>query len=521
MDHLPAPRSLWNADTALPDRSGSLPGKTEVLVIGAGIAGLTSACLLARSGRTVTVLEARRVGGGVTGNTTAKVTAQHSLVYDHLSRTHGKQVATGYGQAQLDALEWIATEAATHDVDCSFERRDSFVYSRRPERREELVKEADAAQAAGMPAEYVSELDLPFDVAGAVRFREQAQFHPLRWLLHLASEVEQHGGAIVEGVRVMNAHRRGDVFDVETDRGSLRAGHVVVATHYPILDRGMFFSRLDPTRDLVVHGPVATSNAPSGMYLCADDGHSIRTVPGMDPSQPELIIGGEHYRPGEAVDVEGRYTRLAGWAKDTFAMESVTHRWSAHDLTTIDRIPYVGRYAPGSSNLWVATGFALWGMTNGTVAGRLLQQLVLGGADKARSSLFDPQRGQLRGIPAFAKANAAVALHLVGDLARAAVNPADFDALPRDSATVARQRGDVVAAYRDTGGSLHLLSAHCTHLGCTVQFNNAERSWDCPCHASRFDIDGAVLNGPATEPLRRIGARTPQAHDLPADGSTD
>lgn len=504
MAALPRPLSLWHADTPTPARKGRpLPAEADVVVIGAGIAGLTAASLLAGAGRSVVVIEAREVGSGVTGSTTAKVSAQHGLVYGELVRRHGADGAAAYAHAQQQALEWIAAEVESAAVDCDFERRDSYVYTTDASRTGELREEAAAARQSGLPADYATALDLPFPVAAAVRVADQAQFHPVRWLLHLARRTEDAGGAIVEGLRVRTVLRQGGSLLTRTTAGIVRSEHVIVATHYPILDRGLFFTRLEPTRDLVVHGEVPVGEAPSGMYLSADDGHSVRTVPAV-AGRAGLVIGGEHYRPGAHTDVEARYSRLAGWAAEHLGVETVLHRWSAHDLATVDRVPYVGRYAVGIHNLWVASGFGQWGMTNGTHAGHLLHDLVLGRADPVRERLFDPARGVLSSLPQLARTNAPVAAHLAGDLLLAAVTANDFDDLASGEGRVGRHGGRIVAAHRDDDGELHVVSSQCTHLGCTVQFNNAERSWDCPCHASRFDVDGNVINGPATHPLRRI-----------------
>lgn len=503
MVELPVPEPLWLADTPRPDRRGaSLPERVDVVVVGAGIAGLTTAALLARSGRGVAVLEAATVGAGTTGHTTAKVSTQHGLIYAQLTRDHGAEAAARYARAQVDALDWIRREVAEHAVDCALETRDSFVYTTRPERRAELEAEVQAAQAAGLPADLFETVDLPLDVVGAVRFREQAQFHPVRWLLHLAGQSEAAGATVVEGVRVQGVRRRSAGHLVETTAGPVLAEHVVVATQFPILDRGGFFARLVPTRDLVVHGPVRPSSVPGGMYLSADDGHSIRTAPGPEGAD-ELVVGGEHYRTGARTDVEERYRRLADWARGHFGMESVRHRWSAHDLSTPDRLPYVGRYAPGTTGLWVATGFGQWGMTNGTAAGLLLDGLISGTADPGHAALLDPARVSARAVPGVAKANAEVAAHLGSDLARATLTSASLADLALGEARVGRDGRHLVAAYRDAAGTLHAVAARCTHLGCVVQFNNAEKSWDCPCHASRFGLDGEVLCGPATSPLER------------------
>lgn len=509
---LPAPESYWIDTTSAPDRTNRpLRDEVDVAVIGAGITGLTAGYLLARSGRSVAVLDAGRIASGVSGHTTAKVSAQHALIYDELRRV-SPQTAASYGAAQVAALEWISSESTAIGVDCEFSRRDSFVYSTKERQRTKLRQEAEAAQEAGLPASYVEDAELPVAAAGAVRFTNQAQFHPRKWLLALADEIESLGSQVHEGTRAVSLSER-SVPVVHTDHGDVRARDVVVATHYPVFDRGGFFARLEPTRELAVSGLVPAEAAPRSMSLDADTKYSVRTTPDGGPSQTRLIVLGEAYRTGQRVDVQARYEQLAEWSNQILGMREVTHRWSAHDLSTPDKLPYVGRYHPAARHLWVATGFAAWGMTNGTAAGHLLHDLILGAADPAQRELFDPNRVNVRSVSTLVHANTVVAAHFGGDRLRAALNRSTIEKLQPDEATVTRVGTALVAAYCDPAGELHAVSARCTHLGCAVNFNNAEKSWDCPCHASRFALDGSVLHGPAVKPLERF---TPDSSAQPA-----
>jgi glycine/D-amino acid oxidase-like deaminating enzyme/nitrite reductase/ring-hydroxylating ferredoxin subunit len=499
---LPEPHSLWIETAPAPDRSGgSLPSQADVVVVGAGIAGLTAACRLAESGRGVLVLEAARVAAGVSGHTTAKVTAQHGLRYDRLRRRKGDAAAAEYAAAQVDALEWIDAQVSAKGVDCGWTRLSSYVYTTRDEDREQYAAEADACGRAGLSATYLTDAPLPFPVAAAVRVDNQAQFHPRRWLLHLAERIEAAGGQILEGVRVTGAKAQGTT--VVTDQGEVAASDVVVATHYPVLDRGGFFARLEPIRDLVVSGPVDPARAPEGAFLCTSASRSVRTAPGDDGSV-RLIVGGENYRTGTVMEVQRRHETLARWAAEHFGVEKVTHRWSAQDLVTPDGVPYAGTYHPGATRLWVATGFNLWGMTGGTAAGLLVADLVLGRADEERAALMSPLRADVDQVPGVVKDNVVVAGHLVGDLARAVSRAPDPDSLLPGQARVGRVGRRIVGTYCDTDGAVHAVEAQCTHLGCTLAFNDAEKSWDCPCHGSRFGLDGSVLHGPAVRPLRRV-----------------
>ncbi|MFC4855244.1 FAD-dependent oxidoreductase [Actinophytocola glycyrrhizae] len=486
-------RSLWLDTTqGAARREPPLPATADVVVLGAGIVGLTTAYLLAEAGRSVLVLEAGEIGGGVSGHTTAKLTAQHELIYHRIG-----SAAARYGASQLAALEWVAATAGRNGIDCDFERTASHVHTTDPEQLPVLRAETEAAVAAGMPAEFVDTIDPPLGAVGAVRFRDQAQFHPRKWLLGLAALTEAAGGRIIEGVRATGL-QEGSPSIVRTSAGAVRAADVVVATHYPVFDRGLFFARLEPTRDLVVAGPA--SREIEGTYLDAKTHHSVRAVP--TPEGRQVIVGGEHYRVGDHVDVDARFARLEAWAREHVGLTEVRYRWSAHDMSTVDSVPYVGRYHPRAKHLWVATGFGQWGMTGGTAAGLLLRDLVTG-EDNEYVDLYDPNRFSLRAAAGMVSANATVAKFLTGDHVRALAAPGLAD-LPPGEATVTRQGVSMVAAYRDESGALHAVRAHCTHLGCLVAFNNAERTWDCPCHGSRFDVDGQVIQGPAVQPLRKV-----------------
>jgi glycine/D-amino acid oxidase-like deaminating enzyme/nitrite reductase/ring-hydroxylating ferredoxin subunit len=497
MTALPEPLSLWIDTAPAPDRTGvPLPESVDVAVLGAGIAGLTTALLLARGGRSVVVLEAERVAAGVSGHTTAKVSAQHGAKYAQLASRHGADAARTYAAAQTAACEWIAATSAESGIDCAFTRADSYVYTTRPKTVSSLQQEAAAAEKAGLPASYVTDVDLDVPALGAVRVTGQAHFHPRRWLLGLAEQVERAGGIVVENARATALAGR----TVRTSKGDLEARDVVVATHYPVFDRGLYFARLKPVRDLVVAGPAAANTLPAGMYLDADTHQSVRGY--TERGTPMVVAGGEHYRVGAHVNVERRYRRLAEWADGHAGLHRVTHRWSAHDMSTVDGLPYVGRYLPSTRNLWVATGFGQWGMTGGTAAGHVLAARILG-TEHPAAALFDPNRFDARSALGLAEDNLTVARYLVGDHLAALWRSPKLDDLAAGDAAVVRVGGELVAAHRDEAGALHTVGAHCTHLGCLVSFNNAEKTWDCPCHGSRFGIDGEVVQGPAVRPLRR------------------
>ena len=491
--------SYWIAST---ERTGypAAPGEVDVdvAVLGGGIAGLSAAAALKAAGRTVAVVEAGRIVEGVTGNTTAKVSASHGLLYAYLVERFGEERARLYAQSQLAGLDHIARTVAAERVECDFVRTESWVYTLDPAEVEQLRREADVAQRLGLPVTYEDTVPLPFETAGGIRYADQARFHPRRYLLHLAGTIPGDGSVVLEETRALDVDE-GDPCVVTTDRGVVRAHDVVVATHVPFLDRGLFFARQFPIRDYVVAAPV-DGDAPDGMFLSTEQPtHSMRVA--ADGNRTLLIVGGEGHPTGRAQDTEERYDRLAAWTRERFRVGEVAYRWSTQDYTSTDRVPFVGRFHPGARRLWVATAFGAWGMTNGTMSGLLLADLVTG-KENPWAAVYDPNRigPATETAKRFVRENAAVAKELAGGY----LTPGDVasaDELAPGEAAVIRHGLAKTATYRDESGTLHAVSARCTHLGCVVGWNAAERSWDCPCHGSRFDVDGAVLDGPAVDPL--------------------
>jgi glycine/D-amino acid oxidase-like deaminating enzyme/nitrite reductase/ring-hydroxylating ferredoxin subunit len=500
-------RSYW-IDTAPPGDLAPPPEgdvAVEFAVVGAGIAGLSTAWELARRGYEVALLEADRIATGVTGHTTAKLSAQHTLIYDRLRRTRGPDGARLYARSQMDAIRHAADVADQLGIDCDWEDTAAYTYAEQSDRTDELRAEAAAAREAGLPAEYVTKTELPFPVAGAVRVADQAQFHPRKYLLGLAADFERLGGHVHEHTRVVGLGERTPCVLTTEDGVKVTAVSVVVATHYPVFDRALLFTRLSPRRELVVAAPIDADTAPTGMYITPEQNtRSVRTGPHQD-GRRLLIVTGEHFTPGTGGDVDARFAELSAWATRRFGDLTFTHRWATQDNDSTDSVPLVGPLHPGSRHTYVATGFGGWGLASGIMAGRLLSDLITG-RDNPWSGLYDPRRVTpvVREGKAFLKHQADVARHFVGDrlpppLSGPSVSSVD-EIAPGDGAVV-QVAGRRCAVHRDEDGKPHAVSARCTHLGCIVAFNRAEQAWECPCHGSRFGTDGQVVQGPAVRPL--------------------
>ncbi|GAA3114238.1 FAD-dependent oxidoreductase [Planomonospora alba] len=476
--------------------------EVDVAVVGGGMAGLCTAWELVKEGLSVAVLEAGRIAAGVTGHTTAKLSAQHTMIYSRLARSAGAEAARLYAASQQEAVEHVAATAAELGIDCDLERVPSFTYAESADAVEEIRAEAEAAAEAGLAASFTDSSPLPFPIAGAVRVEGQAQFHPRRYLLGLAEAMTARGARIFEGTRVV-ALDEGDPCTLRTGDGmTVTARDVVVATHYPVFDRGLLFARMKPERELVVAAVIPADRDPRGTFITTEqNSRSVRTAP-YGRGRRLLIVTGEQFEPG-AGGVEERFERLAAWTAERFGAGEVAYRWAAQDNHTTDGLPFIGPFHPGARNTYVATGFGGWGMSNGALSGLLLTDLIRG-RQRSWTRLYDPRRlHPLREAGPALKIQAAVAAHFVGD--RLGTGPAEALAdLEPGRGAVLKVDGRRCAVYRDEDGGVHAVSAICTHLGCVVGFNDAERTWECPCHGSRFGLDGAVLQGPATEPLDRV-----------------
>ena len=501
--------SIWLAGPDAAAVVGTAPPPREltvdVAVIGGGIAGVTTALLCKRDGARVAVIERGRIAGGATGFTTAKASALQQTKLAQIGKRHDADAVAAYAAASLSALDWIEREIEQRQIDCGWERLPDVTYALDDSQVASVEQTAAAARAAGLPVRETTDraaLPLPFDVPAAVVLDDQAQFHPVRYVRALARQLAGDDCHLFEQTAVV-AVEEGSPCTVTTDDGrTIHAGDVVVCTNYPLLDRGLFFARMEAARSYLVAARLRDDAAlPRAMAISAGEPtRSIRSYRDGDGT-PWLLVGGEGHLTGSDEARPSRYEALERFAREHWPVERIGYRWSTQDGMPVDSLPYAGRYTPRSRHLWVNCGHQKWGMTNATAGAHVVADRIAG-RESRFGDLLDPNRVTVSAAPRLARAQLWVGAHLIGDRLTPA-EASSADEVPAGEARVVRAGLGKVGVYRDDDGEPHAVSLRCTHLGCLVHWNGAERSWDCPCHGSRFGIDGEVLAGPATQPLER------------------
>ncbi|HEU5135420.1 MAG TPA: FAD-dependent oxidoreductase [Steroidobacteraceae bacterium] len=486
-------------------RTPALPASTQVCVIGAGISGLTTAYLLQRAGLQVLVLDAYGVAAGETGRTTAHLTSALDDRYYHLENLFGAdnaRLAADSHRAAIDRVETIVNEES---IDCDFERLDGYLVCTDAKLREKFEDESEAALRAGFDDLEVLESMREHGVlmeGPALRFSRQAAFHAGRYMDGLARAFRKHGGTLITKARVVSVSGGGAAHVDLANGKTVAAGHIVVATNTPFNDRVAMHTKQAAYRTFVVGFEVAKDSFPAMLLWDMEDPyHYVRRVRGIE--RDVVIIGGEDHKTGEANDAAARYDRLEAWARANFRdLGAVVYRWSGQVMEPVDSLAFIGRNPLDDDNVYIITGDSGNGITHGTLAGMLISDLITG-RPNPWEKLYDPTRKTLKAAPTFVAETADMVARMVGDHVKGG-DVHDRDDVALGEGAIIRDGMKHVAVYRDAHGNLQEMSAVCTHLGCVVQWNGGEKSWDCPCHGSRFALDGSVLNGPATAPLKAL-----------------
>ncbi|MDU6427263.1 MAG: FAD-dependent oxidoreductase [Clostridium perfringens] len=475
-------KSVWSESCKFRKRDAlNKDIKTDVLVIGAGIAGVLTAYMLKQKGREVVVIDAAEIASGNTKNTTAKITSQHDLIYSKLIAEFGEEKARQYAKANELAIKKYKEIIEDKRIECDFEEKPAYVYSLNE--IDVLKEEVEAAKNLGIDAEFVDEANLPFKINGAVKFNNQAQFNPLKFLKGISNEL-----IIYENTRALEIKEN----LVVTSGGNITANNIVVATHYPIMNApGYYFMKMHQERSYVL--ALENTSEIDGMYIDLNkEGYSFRTYNNL------LLLGGISHRTGENED-GGSYDELRKVAKKLYPKAKEKYYWSAQDCMTIDGIPYIGRYSSETSNIYVATGFNKWGMTSSMVSAMIISDMILE-KENDFSEIFSPRRFDLSlSINNIANDLIETAKNFIAQ--KVYIPSSEIEHIKNGHGGIIEYNGEKVGVYKNKEGKEFFVSTKCTHLGCQLSWNADELTWDCPCHGSRFDYKGRLIVSPATKDL--------------------
>ncbi|MCI2779255.1 FAD-dependent oxidoreductase [Clostridium perfringens] len=475
-------KSLWSESCKFRKREAlNKDIKTDVLVIGAGIAGILTAYMLKQKGREVVVIDVAEIASGNTKNTTAKITSQHDLIYSKLISEFGEEKARQYAKANELAIKKYKEIIEDRRIECDFEEKPAYVYSLNEV--EVLKEEAEAAKKLGIDAEFVQKANLPFKINGALKFNNQAQFNPLKFLKDISNEL-----VIYENTRALEIKEN----LVVTSGGNITANNIVVSTHYPIMNApGYYFMKMHQERSYVL--ALENKSEIDGMYIDINkEGYSFRTYNNL------LLLGGISHRTGENEE-GGSYDELRKVAKKLYPKAKEKYHWSAQDCMTIDGIPYIGRYSSETPNIYVATGFNKWGMTSSMVSAMIISDMILE-KENDFSEIFSPRRFDLSlSINNIANDLIETAKNFIAQ--KVYIPSSEIEHIKNGHGGIIEYNGEKVGVYKNKEGKEFFVSTKCTHLGCQLSWNADELTWDCPCHGSRFDYKGRLIGSPATKDL--------------------
>lgn len=492
------PHSFWLATS----NSKRFPKLKENLhidtaIIGGGIAGILTAYALHKAGKEVALFEGRQFLNGTTGNTTAKLSAQHQLIYDELIHRYDEKHAQLYYDANMEGIRYIIKLAEKLQIECEIEEESAYVYTENSHLKDQFEAEADAYKNLNIKGELLTKLPFNSEVKYALRMDNQLQFHPAKFLHGILNELNNQKIPIYENTLINNVKQKDDeTTQLQTeDHYTVTCNHAVFTTHFPTFDPDNFYTQTDPEISYALLYEV--DQAPfEGMYINTDSPkRTFRNVK-MD-GENYLLVGGESHPIGDEYSELSRYKEIDQFAKQTFGVKDALYRWSSHDLMTKDRLPFIGKLHPDYPNMFTATGFSKWGLANAAVGAKLITDCISGNKN-AYQSIFNPQRE----IPDLENKNEQdedKETHIETLNLRENID----DLLPGEATIIKENDDEQTGIYKDEENNLHYLDLSCTHLGCGVQWNNGDKTWDCPCHGSRFNAVGEVIEGPALTRLKQ------------------
>ena len=469
----------------------------DICVIGAGLFGLTTAYYLSKNGKKVVVIEKDKIGEKVSGNTTGKITSQHGLFYEHLINDYGKEYAKKYLEANEEAIENIKEIIKKEQIECEFYKQNAYVYTTQEDEVIEIQKEVEAVKELGKEAEFVTQTELPFKIKGAIKFKNQAQFHVRKYMIGLCKAILKQN-EIYAYTTVTDVVKEGNEYNIYTDRGNVKAKYVVIATHYPIVNMpGFYFTKMYQSTSYLI-AIETDKKLPQGMYISAKEPiYSFRTA--TYNGKQIFLIGGSEHKTGKAIEDNSNYEELEKKAKELYPDCKILFKWNTRDCISLDKIPYIGEYSNIMKNMYVGTGFKKWGMTLSNIAGKIVSDKIMEKENKYET-IFNSTR--IKPIK-----NRWEVKNMVEETVKSIVlnkfkiEPEDLKQIENDNGAIIEINGENIGIYKDPQGKIYAVKPNCTHLGCLLTWNNLDKTWDCPCHGSRFDYRGRNIYEPAIKDL--------------------
>lgn len=473
--------------------------ESEVCIIGGGLTGLTCAYYLTKKGFKVSVIEKNKIGNHTSGNSTAKITSQHDLFYDYLIQSVGKEQARQYLYANEQAIQNIEDIIKNENIDCAFKRQDAYVFTQEEKEVEKIKKEVKAVNSLGFHSEFVKEIALPIEIQGAIRFPNQAQFNPYLYMLGLANKIVENGGSIYEDTKVIDVKKQEEDYDILTEKAKINSHYVIIASHYPFLTvPGFYFMKMYQETSYIITIEDKNAVAFDGMYINVEK----PTLSVRKTENGLILIGGSDHKTGEKINLKDAYQNLENRAKNIFPGATVKYKWNTEDCISLDKIPYIGDFSKMMPNVYVATGYKKWGMTTSNVAANIIVDKITE-KENAYEEVFKSTR--LKPIKNYQELTNMTKEVTQSFLIEKLKKPEAYvKNMHKEEGKIIEIDGQKVGAYCDQEGKFHFVKPVCTHLGCELTWNNLDKTWDCPCHGSRFDYDGKSIYDPSIKDLEKL-----------------
>ena len=471
----------------------------DVCIIGAGMFGLSTAYYLSKKGLNVVVLDKSSIGSKASGYTTAKITSQHGLIYDYLIKFFSRDIAEKYLNANEQAIKNIKNIIDNENIECDYEVQSNFVYANKQEEIDKIKQEVQAVKSLGLDAQFVEHLAVPFENYGSIMFPNQAQFHPRKYMLGLCNSILQNSGQIYTNTTVHDIKKENGYYETYTSEHTVKAKNVVLASHYPFINfPGFYFTKMYQETSYVI-GVDTKTDLFDGMYITAQaPTYSFRTA--MFGDKNLLLIGGTNHKTGaDNVTVNSTYEILEQKAKELYPNCEILYRWNTRDCITLDKVPYIGEFSSLMPNMYVGTGFNKWGMTSSNVAANIVADKILGIENRYEEAFTSTRLKPIKNIEEMKNMLKQTATSLVVEKLK--IPDDTIKDIENDNGKIIEIEGNKIGLYKDISGNLYAIKPSCTHLGCSLVWNNVDKTWDCPCHGSRFDYTGKNIYDPAFKDL--------------------